>query len=84
MNNTSSPFFPEIYLQLENTKILNIFVQNRIIGYFQCVNILIVYLHNARNIQEFLNLPNNLNLTMNFTMQEEYENTINFLDITIS
>jgi len=59
-------------------------VQQRIIGHFQCVYILIVYLHNAMIIQEFLNILNNLTPTMHFTIQEGYENTVNFLDIAIS
>jgi hypothetical protein len=52
MGTTTTPFFPEIYLQkLGNTKIMNILVQHHIIGYFQFADILIFYLHNATNIQ---------------------------------
>jgi hypothetical protein len=86
MDTTTTPFCPEIYLQLhDNTKLLNILVQHPVIIYFQCVNdILIFYLQIATNIREYLNMLNNLTPTMHFIIQEEYENTINFLDVTIS
>jgi hypothetical protein len=64
---------------------MDILVQHHIIDHFQCVNdTFIVYLQIATDIQEFLNIINNLTLKMPYTMEEEYENTIGFLDVTIS
>jgi hypothetical protein len=42
------------------------------------------YLQIATNIREYLNILNNLTPTLHFTIQEEYENKISFLDVTIS
>jgi len=56
-------------------------VQHHIIGYFPCVNgILIVYL---QIVKKSKNLFKNLTLTMHFTIQEDSEDKINFLDIAI-
>lgn len=43
-----------------------------------------VYLFNTSNIQEVLNKFNNLKTSMQFTTEEESENKINFLGITIA
>lgn len=81
-----SSVFPEIYLKyLENTKIFDILVKHHIIGYFQYADdILIVYKNNAKNIHKILTTFNKITPTTKFTMEEEYKNKINFLDITIS
>ena len=77
--------FSEIYLQyLENTKIFNVLKKYHLIGYFRYVdNILIVYKYRVTNIQEILKLFKNMSPTKTFTMEEEINNSINFLDITI-
>ena len=86
MDITTSRIFPEIYLQyLDNTVSLSILVQHRIIGYFQCLNdILIVYLQITTNIRDYIIIFNNFTPTIHFTIKEDSENTINFLDITNS
>jgi hypothetical protein len=43
-----------------------------------------VYKNEVTNIQEVLDSFNNITPTMKFTMEEEVNNRINFLDITIS
>jgi len=74
-------FLKFIYNNLIIGKYWTFFCKHPIIGYLKCVNdILIVYLQTATNIQEF----SKLSLKMHLTMWEEYENTISFLDITIS
>ena len=47
-------------------------------------DILIVYKNKVINIQEVLDYFNNTTPTMTFTIEEEVNNRINFLDITIS
>ena len=78
----------EIYLQyLENTNIFDILINYQIVEYFSYVDdILRVYKENKRwqNIQEILDVFNNMTPTMNFTMEEEVDNSISFIDITIS
>ena len=60
-------------------------MKHHIIGYFLYVDdILIVHKNNATNIHKVLTTFNNVTPTMQFTMEEEYKNKINFLDITIS
>jgi hypothetical protein len=78
--------FSELLLHYrENTKIINILLQYNAIGYFCYVdNILIVYNTDTTNIYNVLNNFNNVMPTMNFTIEEEKDNKINFLNITIS
>ena len=47
-------------------------------------DILIVYNKDTTHIYDVFNLFNNIMPTMKFTVEEEKENKINFLDITIS
>lgn len=77
--------FSEIYLQnTENTAILDILVKYHIFGYFQYVDdILNVQNKTTTNIFDVFNIFNNLMPTMKFTIEEEIDNKINFLDITI-
>jgi hypothetical protein len=86
MGAPTSSIFPEIYLQyLENNKIFDIPVKHHIIGYFWYAdNTLLVYINNVMNIHDLLDTLNKLIPTMHFTMEEEVDNRINFLDITIS
>jgi hypothetical protein len=56
-----------------------------VIGYFRFVDdILVVNDTDKTNIHHVLNSFNNVMPTMNFTSEEEVDNNINFLDITIS
>ena len=82
--NTSSIFL-EVYVQyLENTAIYNILVKHKIMGYFRYVDgILIVYRNKNTDIYAVLNSFNSLCPTLSFTIEEEKDNTINFLDISI-
>ena len=85
MGAPTSSIFPEIYLQyLENTTIYNIRTKHKIIGYFRYVDdILIVSKDKNMDIYEVLNSFNNLSLTLLFTIEEEKDNTINFVDILL-
>jgi hypothetical protein len=53
-------------------------------GYFRYVDdILVVYDKTVTNIDEVLDSFNRITPTINFTIEKERENTINFLDIAI-
>jgi hypothetical protein len=84
MGAPTSSLFSEIYLQhLEGTRIFDILVQHQIVGYFRFVDdILIAYRQSLTNIHEVLTKFNNLTPKLNFTLEEETNNSINFLDIT--
>ena len=86
MGATTSSIFSEIYLQhIENTKIIDILLKHHINGHFRYVgDILLVQKKDTTNIYDVLNMFNNIMPTMKFTIEEEKENKINFLDITIS
>ena len=85
MGAQTSSIFSEIYLQyIENTNILYILLEHRVTGYFCYVDdILIVYKNDRTNIYDFLKLLSNIMPAVKFTMEEENNNEINFLDITI-
>ena len=85
MGAQTSSIFSEIYLQyIENTNILDILLEHRVTGYFRYVDdILIVYKNDRTNIYDFLKLLSNIMPAVKFTMEEENNNEINFLDITI-
>jgi len=80
-----SPIFSEIYLQyIENTVIYDILLNYHIVGYFRYVDdILITCNKTTTNIYDVFNAFINLMPTMKFTIEEEKEYKINFLDITI-
>jgi hypothetical protein len=75
----------EIYLQyIEHTKIIDILIHHNILGYFRYVDdILIAFNSKSTNIYEVFNSCYNLTPTLNFTMEGETDNRMNFLDITI-
>ena len=85
MGSPTSSIFSEVILQhIESTAIFEILVQNCIIGYFRYVDdILIVYNESITNIHEVSNAFNNLTPNIKFTMEEETDNSINFLVVTI-
>jgi len=84
MGDPTSSILSQIYLQhVEHTATYEVLIRNNILGYFRYVdNILIAY-NSITDIEEFLSSFNNLIPTMKFTMENEIDNTINFLDITI-
>ena len=77
--------FSEIFLQYtENTKIYDIWRNSKVKGYFRYVDdILIVYKENHKTIKEILGLFHSLSPGLNFTLELEEFNRINYLDLTI-
>jgi hypothetical protein len=75
-----------MFLQwLENIKIVDLLIKHEIEGHFRFVDdILVVYREDKTNIRNLLNELNNLVVKINFTLEEEENNKINFLDITIT
>ena len=86
MGAPTSSIFSEIYLQyLENTKIFNILTKTGIEAYFRYVDdILIIYNKNHIDIGEVLSSFNSLTPNLKFTLEQEKDGTLNFLDISIS
>ena len=85
MGTPTSAILSEIYLQfLENNVIYNILKTHKITGYFRYVDdILIIYNNMESNIYEVLNDFNQIAPKLKFTIEEETERKLNFLDITI-
>jgi hypothetical protein len=81
----TSSIFPEIYIQyIENKTISDILLKYHIVRYFRYVDdILIVYNKDTTNIYDVFSVFNNIIPTVKFTIEEEKENKINFLEITI-
>jgi hypothetical protein len=86
MGAPTSALFAEIYLQhLENTKIYDIQLTSKIVGYFRYVDdILILYNENQTNIGTVLNQFNEATPGLSFTLELEQNNKLNFLDLTIN
>jgi hypothetical protein len=86
MGATNSSIFSEIYLQyIENTKFYNILIKHRIEGYFRYVgDILVVYNETKTNTHNILDAFKNTLPNLNFTLEEDGNNKINFLDVTIT
>jgi len=85
MGAPTSSILSKIYLQsLENTKIFDILKEEKIIGYFRYVDdILIIYNENITDVNQVLKSFNNITPSLTFTLEEEEENKLNFLDILI-
>jgi hypothetical protein len=85
MGAPTSAILSEIYLQsIENNIIYNILKTHKIKGYFRYVDdILIVYNTNESNIHNVLKEFNQITPKLKFTIEEETQQKINFLDITI-
>jgi hypothetical protein len=83
MGAPSSPAFSEIYLlYIEHRTIYKILLKYNILGYFRYVdNILIVYDTKNTDITEVLNSFNKSTHPLQFTIEKEKSNQINFLDI---
>jgi hypothetical protein len=70
---------------MENTKIFDILRSSRIAGYFRCVDdILITYNEMYTDIEDVQKSFNNITADLNFTLEREKDNKLNFLDITIT
>jgi len=85
MGAPSSSILSEVYLQyIEHKAIYDVLLRIQILGYFRYVDdILIVYSHDKTNIKEVLKNFNGIIPTMQFTIEEESNNQLNFLDFTI-
>ena len=85
MGAPTSSILSEIYLQhLENTPIFNILRNSGIEGYFRYVDdILLIYYENRTDIGEIVHFFNELTPNLNFTLEQEVDNKLHFLDISI-
>jgi hypothetical protein len=85
MGAPTSAILSEIYMQfVENNVIYNILKTHNIKGYFRYVdNILIISNTIESNIYEVLNDFNQIASKLKFTIEEEIDRRLNFLDITI-
>jgi len=87
MDAPTSYIFSEIYLQhIENTKINGILLEHHILVCFRYVDdILVVYKNDTTYIHDVLRVDifNSIIPIMRFTMGDEKENKINFIDIII-
>jgi hypothetical protein len=85
MGAPTSSLLSETYLQfLEHAVLSDILIQHNILGYFRYIDdILIVYRENHTYILEVLDLFNTAVTALLFTMEQEDNNSINFLDITV-
>jgi hypothetical protein len=85
MGSPASSIFSEIYLQyIENTAICGILRHNNIAGYFRYADdTLTVHNKTTTDILYVFNSFHRLMPTMKFTMQNEIDDKINFLDLTI-
>jgi hypothetical protein len=70
---------------MENTTIYDILRDSKIEGYFRYVDdILIFYKDNTTNIEKVLSSFDSINPELTFTMEQEKDNKLKFLDITIT
>jgi len=85
MGAPTSSILSEIYLQfLENTKIFDILKEEKIIGYFRYVDdILIIYNENITDVNQVLKAFNDITPSLTFTLEQQEENKLNFLEILI-
>ena len=86
MRAPTSSILSEVYKQyVENTTIYKLLIKHKVEGYFRYAdNILMMYEDDKMNIHKVLEDFNNLVPNLNFTLEKEQNNRINFLDITIS
>jgi hypothetical protein len=86
MRALSSALLAEIYLQyLEHTQILNLLIKHKILSYRRYVDdILITYNILNTDINKTLSDFNSLHHKIQFSIENEANNQINFLDLTIS
>jgi hypothetical protein len=86
MGAPTSPLLAEIFIKhLEQTKIINILKTYHIIDYCRYVDdILIVYNKDITNIENTLIDFNSIHPNMQFTIEKETQNSLNYLDLTIT
>jgi hypothetical protein len=86
MGAPTSAILSEIYLQhMEHNNIWSILLKHNITGYFRYVDdILLIYNNDITEINQVLNDFNTINPAIQFTIEKETNNNINFLDITIN
>jgi hypothetical protein len=85
MGAPSSSILSEIFLQfMEHDEILKILTEHKIISYVRYVDdILIIYDHTKTNLNQALNDFNNIRNMIQYPLEKENRNEINFLDISI-
>jgi hypothetical protein len=85
MGAPTSAILAETYIQyMEHEQIYPILIKHKIIGYFRFVDdILVIYDHRKTNIDNTLIEFNKQQTNINFTIEKEEHNCINFLDLTI-
>jgi hypothetical protein len=85
MGAPSSAVLSEIYLQyLEHNDIYKTLIKHKILGYFRYVNdILLIYDSTHKDINLMLQEFNNIQPNLQFRIEKEQHNKIDFLDITI-
>jgi hypothetical protein len=85
MGAPTSAILAEVFLQyLEHTQIIDILKKHQIIDYYRYVDdILIIYNPQKNNISNTLNEFNATHHKIKFTMEQQSQNTLNYLDITI-
>jgi hypothetical protein len=70
---------------MENTKIFEILRNSKIKGYYRYVDdILLIHNENYTNIEEVHKLFNSITPDLKFTLEQEKDKKLNFLDITIT
>jgi hypothetical protein len=86
MGALTSAILAKVYIQyLEYTEIANILKKHQIADYHRYVDdILIIYNTQRMNIYDTLNEFNAINPKLKFTVEEQSDYTINFLDLTIT
>jgi hypothetical protein len=86
MGGPTSAVLVETFIQyLERTKIIKLLDKYRILDYYRYVDsILIVYNKNIADIENTLIEFNTGHPKINFTIEKETRNTLNYLDVTIT
>jgi len=80
-----SSIFSEVYLEsLQNKEVYYLLIKHNVTGYFRYVDdVLIIYDTSKSNIHVILDDFNKLAPKLKFTLEEETNREINYLDITI-
>jgi hypothetical protein len=86
MGAPTSSVLSEIYLQsLEHTIIFDILIRQKIIGYYRYLDdILLVYDTRLTEIEQVLHHFNRTNKGIQFTLEQEQNNSIHYLDLIIT
>jgi hypothetical protein len=85
MGAPTSALVPEIFIKhMEHKHLYPILKTQEIMTYYRYVDdILIIYDQRRTNIKQTLNEFNNIQPSINFTIEKEQHEKINYLDITI-